>query len=153
MPDQTGGRPGLIIVAVLALQAEESFMDFRLGMALKAFARRRAESLVCMATVAGKLCVRACQGEDFIVVEILHPVYAIVAIQAGWSELGDVLLHKLRPAPVCLLVHLTGMAGCTGLGLEALDGFGVAARTGKGIFIKVFFVVRQAEACIYFMIE
>lgn len=89
---QASRRPGFCRVAKLALQPEKASVDVRLVVAIHALSRRAAKNLVLVAILAGGFGVGAFQREDAGVIEVGHPVSAIVAVQASRAKFYHVSL-------------------------------------------------------------
>jgi len=115
MHSHASGHPGLGRMAVLALQAKETLVNGRLGVALDALRRCALENLIRMAGLASQWGVSAIQHEESSMVEVMHAVHPIVAVQAGWPIFHQVLAHEIG------LANIFRMAIDTGLHVKTLD--------------------------------
>jgi hypothetical protein len=147
MRSHTSGRPGLCRMTVLALEAKEVLMNGWLGMAFDTIHRRTLENLICMAGFTCQRGVSAIQHEEARMVEVLHPVYPIVAIQAGWPIFLLVLAHEIG------LAAIFRMAINTGLHIKTLDVGEMAGTTGHDLFIEIPGMEGQAKLGCDRMIE
>jgi hypothetical protein len=150
---QLGWSPRLLGVAILALQTEETSVDLGLCVARRTFPGSTFERSILMAIRTGDRLVGAVQWENLVVVEIAHPVDAVVAIHALRSILGSVLLHEFCFARVLLQVKRTSVAGDTGLHVNFVDIQCVTAFAGDRIAVVIFGMEDQAESGIHRMIE
>lgn len=138
MRRQQGGGPGAGGVATDAVEAEEAGVDLGFGVAAGAFARGVLELLYTVTGAAGKRGMGAIQGEDGVMIEAGHCVYAVVAGKAVGAKGEPVSGHE-----VWLGVCVTGEAVDGGGGVLALS---MAIATGQGRNVVPGFVSRQAEA-------
>ncbi len=115
-------------------------MDVRLSVATRALLGGAAENLVSVAGRAAERGVLAIQREELNVLEAVHAVYPIVALQAVVAILGLVGAHESRcVAPV---------TGHTGLSVKLLD---VAAMTGiavQRLALVILSMADQVENCL-----
>jgi hypothetical protein len=132
-----GGTPGLGGMAVLALQAKETGMNFGFSVAGDT-SRGCIYERLCMAVQTFKGCVNAIQGEEVGMVEIRHAIDAVVAIQASRPKLLQVGLHEER---VVLVVAVQA-----GLGLELIEASRVTGGAAHGLAGVFLGVTGQAEA-------
>lgn len=88
--------PGTCTMTVFTLQAKESCMDLWFGVALDADGGCSLENLVRMAGFAFDLVVLSIQWEEICMVEILHPVCAVVALHTIRSVICQMFLHESR---------------------------------------------------------
>jgi hypothetical protein len=70
-------------MAVLALQAKEALVNGWLGMAFDTIYRSTLENLIRMACFACQRGVSAIQYEEISMIEVVHAVHPIVAVQAA----------------------------------------------------------------------
>jgi hypothetical protein len=134
-------------MAHLAMQAEESGVDFWLGVAIYAFPRCACKDLVGMARLAVDLSMFPIQQEYRIVIEIVHPVHPIVAAGAVFSELRHVIRHK--PGPFSTL----GMAGDAQHLVKGLYRPAMTIVAGQRASIVIGQVAHQAEAGLRLVFE
>ena len=90
-------RPGTGTMTVFTFQTEEPRMDLRFGVALYADSGCSFENLVRMAGLAFDLAVLSIQWKEVCMVEILHPVRAIVALHTIGAIICQMFLHESRP--------------------------------------------------------
>ncbi len=92
--------PGLGCVAILALHAEKTSMDRRLGMAAGAGSWRPTEDTVGVAFLAFQGSMSALQREKIIMIEVAEAINAIMAVQACRTKLilvaGDEVCSSYR---------------------------------------------------------
>lgn len=89
-------RPGTGTMTVFTFQTKESRMDLRFGVALHADGGCTFENQVGMAGLAFDLAVLPIQWEEICMVEILHPVRAIVALHTIGAIICQMFLHESR---------------------------------------------------------
>jgi hypothetical protein len=99
-------------MAVFAFLAEETQVDLRLGMAIHTKSRSPTEALLDMAPLTGNLRMPALEGKDFIVIETLHAINPVVAVEACGPEQTLMLSNEL--------VVCTGMASRAGFWRKTL---------------------------------
>jgi hypothetical protein len=134
-------------MAVLALEAEETFVNSWLGVALGARYGSPLENLIRMAGFARQRGVSAIQYEETRMIEVLHAIYPIVAIQAGRPVFLLVLAHEIG------LAIIFRMAINTGLHIKTLDARKMAGATGHDLPIEIPGMEGQAKLGCDRMIE
>ena len=139
MHRHAGRRPGVYGVAVLALHPKEAGVDFWFGMAFHTQLWRAVKDLIRMALFAFQISVSTVEREKTGMIEIAHPVNAIVAIQASRPELSLVLGHKGR------LIGALRMAGNTGVQIKLPDVVLMAVFTHELAAIFLLQMAGQAE--------
>ena len=140
MQAQQRRGPGRGRVTVLALHSKKASMNIRFSMALHTCGWRFSEFKILMA--GGALCfgMFPIQEEEIGMVEIAHPVSAIMALEAVGTEFRLVIQHKS-----CALLSLR-VAINTHLQVEICQVFAVTAGAGQGLVLVIFLVSRQAES-------
>ena len=126
-------------MAVLALQAKEALVNGWLGVALGALHRGTLENFIRMAGFASQRGVSAIQYEETRMVEVMHAVHPIMAVQAGRSIFLLVLAHEIG------LANIFRMAIDTGLHIKTLDAGRMAGITGHDLPIELPGMARQAK--------
>ena len=111
------------------------------------------KDIVNMTTGTFRLLVFALQGEKIGVIEVAHPVCAIMAIQAGGSELSDVFLHEDRLLRLLIWSELARMTGDAGLDIELVHAPWMATLAGEWTFVVISRMPRQTETGVRYMIK
>jgi hypothetical protein len=142
---QVSGEPGLGGMASPACQAEETCVDLWLGMAPRAVAGRAGKGVIGVAIQAFEFRMPAIQQEDIGVIEGLHAIDPIVAVQASLAHLIAMLLHKAG-----IVFTMTADAG---FGREALNFGWVASEAGKIFAGEILRMASQAKYGILFMFK
>ena len=132
-------------MAILANQPKDASMDLGLCVTFETFGRRAGEDLVGMAVAASQVGMPTIQDEEAGMIEVLHPVCAIMAVQASWAEVGGMFKHEGR---VVLLVTLS-----TGSQVKSLQASRVAGDAGDGRSTVIELVLSEVETGIQGMIE
>ena len=125
-------------MTILALRAEEPNVNFRFSVAADAFPRRPAKHFVLMTFGAFQIGVSACQWKTLRVIEMAQAVNAVVAIQAGFSELLPMFCHEDR--------ILVSVATNTGLDFKGTQVLWVTTLTGKRLLLIIEAMTNQTEA-------
>jgi hypothetical protein len=132
-------RPGLGGMAVMALQAKEAFVNDRLGVTFDTLDRDLFKYFVRMTGLTGQRSMRSIQNKEIGMVEIVHAVGSIMAVQAGRSKFRQVLPHENR------LAMIFRMAIHTNLHVEILHPRWMTVFTGHHQSIEIPGMARQAE--------
>jgi hypothetical protein len=93
---QAGRPPGLAAVAAGAIQTKETGVNGRLGMAAGTIRGRAGELLLLVAAGTRSTAVYPLKWEDGLVVELDHPIHAVMALTAVVAKEGGVFLGKKR---------------------------------------------------------
>jgi hypothetical protein len=145
MGDQQGRAPRAGCVTVLALKAKETCVNGRLLVALAAFLWSPFENLVRMASRAIDLGMLSIQWEENYMLEIAHPIDAIMAIQTFRAILCQVAHHEFG--------IFLGVAVRAGLQVELVYIARVAALAGQRLPLIVFGVVDQSKTGLDCMVK
>jgi hypothetical protein len=140
MRHQLCWRPGQGCVTVLALQAEETGVDFWLSMALDAFRFCACKFLLQVAGGTFDVSMSTFEWKKTGMIEIAHAVSAIMALQACIAKLFAVPLEETHS------LLAAGMAVYAGLQIHNLQTKFMAIKTGHRLVLVVNPVTSQAEA-------
>lgn len=89
-----GRKPGCGRMTQITLEAKETCMDFRFCMAADTITRNAFPDLILMTGSTIDLGMLAIQDEHTVMIEVIHPVDAIMTVQTGGPELRHMLLHE-----------------------------------------------------------
>jgi hypothetical protein len=134
-------------MAILALQAKEALVNGRLTVAFDTIHRSTFENLIRMASLARQWGVSAIQYEEISMIEVMHAVHPIVAVQASWPIFHQVLAHEIG------LANIFRMAIDTGLHIKTLDAGEMAGSTRHDLPIEIPGMASQAKMGRDWMIE
>jgi hypothetical protein len=142
---EQGRLPRIGCVAVIAFQAEETRMDLGFGVTGDTASRCIAEFVFGVAALTGQVRVFSTERENLLVLEAVHAVVSIVALQAvravGRGVFGQKIDRRGLGGRGVLRV-----AGDAGLLVKFLGWAVVAGGARQGLVVVAGFVLDQVEA-------
>jgi len=134
-------------MAILALQAKEALVNGRLTVAFDTIHRSTFENLIRMASLARQWGVSAIQYEEISMIEVMHAIHPIVAVQAGCSIFHLMLADKTRLAIIFrVAIH-------TSVHIKTLDAGEMASSTRHDLPIEIPGMTSQTKMGRDWMIE
>ncbi len=137
--------PGKRGMAKSTLKTKEACMDLGLSMAAYTFTRYPFPQVVLMTGHTFDLGMAAIQDEKLVMVEIAHPINAIVAIQTGCTELRDMRIHENSILP-CVAIE-------TNADLELIQAVRMTGRAGDWRVAIICLMSGKAEVRLVSVIE